>query len=338
MPAWINKYYILDLQEKNSLVKWLVDQGYTVFMISWVNPNETHVEKSFDDYLLEGPLAAIGAIEKATGEKQVAMMGYCLGGTMTAITQAWLKAKGKGNRIVSATYLTTMIDYGDAGDLSVFIDEEQLSDLEKQMQGKGYLDAGVMANTFSLLRANDLIWSFVVNNYLLGREPFPFDILYWNSDSTRMPAKMQSYYLRNMYQHNRLKDSGALTIGGVKIDLATIEAPAYLLSTQEDHIAPWQSIYEATDIFSGDVTFVLAGSGHVSGVVNAPAKNRYGYHINPELTEGANAWLTSAHYHEGSWWGHWHRWQQPLMGKKVKAHKPAQSIEAAPGSYVKVRT
>ncbi|MEZ5692115.1 MAG: class I poly(R)-hydroxyalkanoic acid synthase [Rickettsiales bacterium] len=340
MPAWINKYYILDLQEGNSYVKWAVEQGHTVFIISWVNPDRKLGKKTFDDYMKEGPLAAIEAIEQATGEKEVNVVAYCLGGTLLSITLAWLQAKKQQNKIKSATYLTTMIDFSNAGELSVFIDEEQIKLLESKMTEQGYLDGSEMAMTFNMLRANDLIWSFVVNNYLLGKDPFPFDLLYWNSDSTRMPATMHSFYLRNMYQKNMLLKPNALTIGGEPIDLRTVKTPAYMLSTREDHIAPWQSTYAATQIFSGDIRFVLAASGHIAGVINHPTKKKYCYWTNKKLPNSPDEWLNSAQQEEGSWWSDWNKWQQQFSGDKVPARVIGEGklkpIEDAPGSYVKV--
>jgi len=342
MPAWINKFYILDLQPENSLVKWLVDQGHTVFVISWVNPDEHLSKKSFDDYMAEGPLAALDAIEKATGETEITIAGYCLGGTLLSITLAWLHAKKQQHRVKSATYLTTMIDFAESGELSVFIDEEQLKMLENKMAETGYLEGSEMALTFNMLRANDLIWSFVVNNYLLGKDPFPFDLLYWNGDSTRMPAVMHSFYLRNMYQKNNLIQPGGLTIGGVPIDLRTITTPTYILSTREDHIAPWKSTYAATQIYKGDIRFVLAGSGHIAGAINPPAKNKYNHWVshNHDFPKSPDKWLAGAEEHPGSWWPDWNKWQAKFAGPKVPARKPGDGklkpIEDAPGSYVKV--
>jgi polyhydroxyalkanoate synthase subunit PhaC len=345
IPAWINKFYILDLQPENSLVKYLVDQGHTVFMISWVNPDERHADKTFDDYMIEGPLAAMDAIELATGEQEVSIMGYCLGGTLLAITLAWLAAKKQEKRVKSATYLTTMIDFAEAGELSVFIDEEQLTALENRMSKTGYLEGSEMAMTFNMLRANDLIWSFVVNNYLLGKDPFPFDLLYWNTDTTRMPAKMHSYYLRNMYQQNNLIKPGKLKIAGAPIDLTTTKTPAYILSTREDHIAPWRSAYAATQTYKGDIRFVLAASGHIAGVINPPNKKKYNHwesttHRGEKLPKSPDAWLKTAREDTGSWWPDWLEWQQQYAGPKVPARKigsgELKPIEAAPGSYVKV--
>ncbi|MDE3059474.1 MAG: class I poly(R)-hydroxyalkanoic acid synthase [Pseudomonadota bacterium] len=341
IPAWINKYYILDLQAENSCVKWMVDQGHTVFIISWVNPDERLSKKTFDDYMIEGPLAALDAIEQATGETEVSIMAYCLGGTLTAVTLAWLHAKKQQKRVKSVVYLTTMIDFAEAGELSVFIDEEQLKMLEARMSEKGYLDGTEMAVTFNMLRANDLIWSFVVNNYLLGKDPFPFDLLYWNADSTRMPAAMHSFYLRNMYQKNLLVKPGALTIAGVPIDLSTITTPSYILSTREDHIAPWKSTYAATQVYSGPTRFVLAASGHIAGVVNPPAKKKYSHWVSDskKLPKSPEKWFETAREIPGSWWPDANDWQKPFAGPKIPARKPGagklKPIEPAPGSYVK---
>jgi polyhydroxyalkanoate synthase subunit PhaC len=344
MPAWINKYYILDLQPDNSLVSWLVDQGHTVFVISWVNPDAQLSKKGFDDYMAEGPLAAMDVIETITGENEISIAGYCLGGTLLATTLAWLHHNKLQHRVKSATYLTTMVDFTEAGELSVFIDEEQLKMLEARMSENGYLEGSEMALTFNMLRANDLIWSFVINNYLLGKDPFRFDLLYWNSDSTRMPATMHSFYLRNMYQKNLLVKPGALTINGAPIDLSKITTPSYILSTREDHIAPWKSTYAATQIYNnksgGDIEFVLSGSGHIAGAINPPTKQKYGFWTNKDLPETPDAWLANAKEHPGSWWPHWEQWQKPFAGKKVPARAIGggniKPIEDAPGSYVRV--
>ncbi len=342
IPAWINKYYILDLQPDNSFVKWMVDQGYTVFVVSWVNPDEKLGRKRFDDYLLEGPLAAMDAIEKATGEKEITAIGYCLGGTLLGITLAYLKSKKQHKRIKNAVFLTTMIDFKEAGELSVFIDEEQLTELERRMSEKGYLDGKEMALTFNMLRANDLIWSFVVNNYLLGKDPFPFDLLYWNSDATRMPATMHSFYLRNMYQNNMLIKPGGIVLNKVPIDLSQVDLPMYFLSTREDHIAPWKSTYAATQIFKGPIRFVLTASGHIAGVVNQTTKNKYAHWVNDNKhPKSPDLWLEKAKEVAGSWWPDMHGWNKPFAGEMVKARKPGggklKPIEPAPGSYAKVR-
>jgi polyhydroxyalkanoate synthase len=340
MPPWINKYYILDLREKNSFVKWAVAEGFTVFVASWVNPDEKLARKSFEDYMMEGPLAALDAMEKATGETEANVIGYCLGGTLLSVTLAYMKAKGD-DRFASATFLTALTDFEEPGELGIFVDEEQLAGLESQMKDKGYLEGSHMATTFNMLRANDLIWSFVVNNYLLGKDPFPFDLLYWNSDSTRLPAAMHSYYLRNMYHENLLVKPGGLTFDGVPIDLTTIETPAFMLSAKEDHIAPWASTYAATQLFSGPVKFVLAASGHIAGVVNPPAAEKYSHWTNPKNPKDPQDWLAGAKEHPGSWWPVWSKWAAKHGGGKVAARTPGDRelkvIEAAPGSYAAVR-
>ncbi len=340
VPPWINKFYILDLREKNSFVKWAVDQGHTVFMLSWVNPDETLAQKTFEDYMTEGVLAALDAIEKQTGEKDVNAIGYCLGGTLLGSTLAYMAAK-KDDRIKSATFFTTMLDFAEAGELSVFIDEEQLNFIEGQMAEKGYLDGAKMATTFNMLRANDLIWSFVVNNYLLGKDPFPFDLLYWNSDSTRMPAAMHSFYLRSMYQKNLLCQPGGVTLKGEPIDLRKVKTPAFFLSTREDHIAPWKSTYQGTQLFTGPLKFVLAASGHIAGVVNPPAAEKYCYWTNTKLPKDTDAWLKDAKQTPGSWWPEWQAWVEGFANGKVPARDPAKgklkALDEAPGSYVKTR-
>jgi len=335
MPPWINKYYILDLRPKNSFIRWAVDQGHTVFVVSWVNPDEHLAEKGFEDYMLEGPYAALDAIEKATGEKSVNAIGYCLGGTLLSATLAHMAVK-RDIRIKSATFFTTMVDFTESGELGVFIDEEQLKALEAKMQKRGYLEGREMATTFNMLRANDLIWSFVVNNYLLGQDPFPFDLLYWNDDSTRMPARMHSFYLRRMYQQNDLIKPGGIDLLGVKLDLRKIKLPTYILSTREDHIAPWASTYRATQTYTGDIRFVLAASGHIAGVVNPPDAGKYSHWVNTTLPADPEAWLASSTELAGSWWPDWHRWVSGQDPAQVPARKPKNAIEDAPGSYVKV--
>ena len=339
VPPWINKFYILDLRPRNSFVRWAVEQGHTVFMVSWVNPNERLAEKGFDDYMKEGIYDALDAIEKATGEREVNAIGYCLGGTLLATTLAHMAARGD-ERIRSATFLVTMVDFEEAGELGVFIDEEQLRVLEERMSRLGYLEGSEMATTFNMLRANDLIWSFVVNNYLLGQDPFPFDLLYWNDDSTRMPARMHSFYLRRMYQDNDLVKPGAIELLGEKIDLRKIKVPSYLISTREDHIAPWKSTYRATQIYRGPVRFVLAASGHIAGVVNPPESGKYSHWVNEELPPDPEEWFRGATELAGSWWPDWQRWVTALSNERVPARIPGDGklkpIEDAPGSYVKV--
>jgi polyhydroxyalkanoate synthase subunit PhaC len=340
VPPWINKYYILDLRQKNSFIKWAVDQGITVFVVSWVNPDQRHAQKQFEDYLLEGPIAALDVIEKATGEKQINLIGYCLGGTLAACTLAWLKKK-KSDRIKSVTFFTALIDFSEPGELGVFVDEGVLANLEKKMASRGYLEGSEMAGTFNMLRANDLIWSFVVNNYLLGKEPFPFDLLYWNSDATRMPARMHAFYLRNMYIGNKLREPEGISLAGVPIDVSQIKVPAYFISTVEDHIAPWKTTYLGAQLLKGPVRFVLGGSGHIAGIVNPPAANKYGYWTNESLRETPDDWLASAQKHEGSWWTDWSAWIAGFGGEKVPARIPGDGklkvIEDAPGAYASFR-
>ncbi len=339
MPPWINKYYVLDLRPENSFIRWAVAQGHTVFVISWVNPDARLAAKSFTDYMIEGPLAALDAIHRATGEREANVIGYCLGGTLLAATLAYMAAK-RDKRIKSATFLVTMVDFAEAGELSVFIDEEQLASLEARMNTKGYLKAHDMAQSFNMLRANDLIWSFVVNNYLLGKSPFPFDLLYWNADSTRMPAAMHSFYLRNMYQENLLVKPGGISLDGVPIDLAKVRTPAFLLSTREDHIAPWRSTYSATRIYKGPVKFVLSASGHIAGVVSPPG-GKYGHWQNDNNPPTPEEWFASATERPGSWWPSWQHWIAKYAGGAVPARQPGdgglEPIEDAPGSYVRVR-
>ncbi len=346
VPPWINKYYILDLREKNSMVKWATDQGHTTFIMSWINPDEKLAAKSFEDYLLQGSIEAVSQVCAQTGEDSVNMAGYCLGGTLVMTTLAYMAAK-KDKRGNSGTFFTTMLDFSEPGELRVFLDEDTVAGLEKKMFERGYHDGGMMAGTFNMLRANDLIWSFVVNNYLLGKDPFPFDLLFWNSDSTRLPAAMHSYYLRNMYLENNLVKPGYLTLGGVKIDLRKVKVPCYFISTVEDHIAPWKSTYMGARLPTGATKFVLGGSGHIAGIVNPPVANKYGYWTNDatdgNLPEDPQDFLASATQNPGSWWTHWSAWLTSLPGgsAKVKARNaedgPLSVIEPAPGSYVKFR-
>jgi len=342
IPPWINKFYILDLREKNSFVRWAVAQGHTVFMISWVNPDETYSDMGFDDYLRMGPLEAMDAVRTVTGEDTVNLIGYCLGGTLLGVLLAWLQAKGQQDRVSSATHFTTMLDFSEPGELGVFIDPETLEHLEHEMFERGYLDGAEMATTFNMLRSNDLIWSFVVNNYLMGKEPFPFDLLYWNSDSTRMPAAMHSFYLRKCYLENALKEPGAVTVADVPIDLTTIKTPAYFLSSREDHIAPWVSTFRGAQLYKGPVRFVLAASGHIAGVINPPAANKYCHWTSASRSKDPEKWLAGATKHDGSWWPDWAKWVERHAGgervaPRIPGEGPLKAIEDAPGSYVKMR-
>ena len=340
VPPWINKFYVLDLRPNNSFVRWAVGQGHTVFMVSWANPDEQMAGKGFEDYMRDGVLAALDAIGQATGEREVNAIGYCLGGTLLATTLAWMAAQGD-DRVRSATFFVTMLDFAEAGELGVFIDEEQLRALEERMETQGVLEGRNMAVTFNMLRANDLIWSFVVNNYLMGNEPFPFDLLYWNSDSTRMPARMHNFYLRQMYQGNLLRVPGGLHLLGQDIDLGRITVPAYFLSTREDHIASWTSTYRGTQLLGGGKRFVLAASGHIAGVVNPPEGGKYSHWINGTLPESPEDWLAGATEMAGSWWPDWQRWVAALDAAEVPARVPGTgalpALEDAPGSYVRVR-
>lgn len=341
VPPWINKYYILDLRPKNSLIKWLVEQGFTVFVISWCNPDAALAEKQFEDYMKEGPVAALDAVEQVIGERDVNVIGYCLGGTLLASTLAWMAERGETG-VNSATFLTTLLDFESPGELEIFIDEDQLHTLEKQMNERGYLAGNQMASTMSSLRSNDLIWSFFVNNYLKGEDPFPFDLLYWNQDSTNMPARMHAFYLRNMYLENKLREPGGITLDGVPIDLGKVEVPAYFVSAREDHIAPWHACYAGTKLLGGETRFVLGGSGHIAGVINPPEKQKYGFWRNTRGPKDPEAWLEGATQHEGSWWLDWVEWLTPKRGGEVPARQPGEgklkAIEDAPGRYVREKS
>ncbi len=341
IPPWINKYYILDLSEKKSLVKWLVDQGHTVFMISWVNPDSSYRDVGFENYLSEGILAGIEAIMKETKQNSVNALGFCIGGTLLAVATAYLKAINKP-LIHSATFLTSLIDFSEPGDVGVFIDENQVRNIEQTMALNGYLDGRTMMSAFNLLRSNDLQWSYYINNYLCGKKPFPFDLLYWNCDPSNLPAKMHSFYLRNFYLENRLCVPKGLSILGQSLDLEKVKIPCYFLSTAQDHIAPWRSTFAGAQCFSGPVTFVLGGSGHIAGIVNPPSQKKYGYQVcdmNIKNCADPNQWLKQATSHEGSWWSHWGEWLKSQVDKKVNKRLPGMGgltiIQEAPGDYVR---
>ncbi len=340
VPPWINKYYILDLRPANSFIRWAVAEGHTVFVISWVNPDETLAAKTFTDYMLEGPIAALDAIKSATGAREVNVIGYCIGGTLTASTLAYIAAKGQ-QTIASATFLTTLLDFADPGEVSVFIDEDQLKLLDAHMERKGFLEGRHMAEAFHYLRDKELIWASYVNSYLLGRAPPAFDILYWNSDWTRMPAAMHSAYLRDMYHRNLLRKPGGIILDGMPIDLGNVQVPTYFLSTREDHIAPWRSTFAGAQLLSGPLRFVLGGSGHVAGVINPPAARKYCYWTNDAATPDPDSWLASAIRHEGSWWNNWGAWIASHAGPQVLPHRPGDGlltpIEDAPGTYASLR-
>jgi polyhydroxyalkanoate synthase subunit PhaC len=338
-PPWINKFYILDLRPENSFIRWATAQGYTVFVVSWVNPDQALAKKTFEDYMREGIFAALDAVADATGIRDPNVIGYCIGGTLLSATLAYMAAKGD-NRVNSATFFAAQTDFSDAGDLQVFIDDVQLEGLEQQMTASGgVLEGRKMATTFNMLRANDLIWSFVVNNYLLGRDPMPFDLLYWNSDTTRMPEATHLFYLRQFYKNNALA-KGQLKLGGETLDLSKVKVPTYLQSAKEDHIAPYRSVYKTTQLFKGPIRFIIAGSGHIAGVVNPPAANKYQYWTNDELPPTVEEWQAGAVEHKGSWWPDWDSWLSKLSGAKVPARQPGdgklKALEDAPGTYVKV--
>jgi polyhydroxyalkanoate synthase len=340
VPPWINKYYVLDLAPEKSFIKWCVDQGLTVFCVSWVNPDERLARKTFEDYVNEGPFAALDAIKQATGEDQVHAIGYCVGGTMLAAALAIMAAR-HDERIASATMLAAQVDFTYAGDLKVFIDEEQVQAIEKRMNERGYLEGMSMVSVFNLLRSNDLIWPYVINNYLKGKAPFPFDLLYWNSDATRLPAANHSFYMRNCYLDNKLS-KGGMTIDNTPIDLKTVKVPIYNLAAREDHIAPARSVLLGCKFFGGRVRYVMAGSGHIAGVVNPPSKQKYQYWTGPRpRSANLDGWLKKAKEHPGSWWPDWLAWLQRLDPTEVPARMPGDGaltpIEDAPGSYVKVQ-
>ncbi len=339
-PPWINKFYILDLRPENSFIKWLVGQGYTVFVVSWVNPDRKLAQKSFEDYMRDGIFKALEAVERATGVRDPNVVGYCIGGTLLGATLAYM-AKTGDDRIHSATFWAAQVDFSEAGDLKIFIDDAQLAALKEQMDADGgVLEGRKMATTFNMLRANDLIWSFVVSNYLLGKTPAPFDLLYWNSDTTRMPEKMHLEYLGKCYRDNALA-LGKMVFGDVKLDLTKVKVPVYLQSAKEDHIAPFGSVYKATKLFQGPIRYIIAGSGHIAGVINPPAGGKYNYWTNDKLPPTVEEWQAGAKEHPGSWWPDWDGWLSKLSGSKIPARKPGDGklkvLGDAPGTYVRVK-
>jgi polyhydroxyalkanoate synthase subunit PhaC len=340
VPPWINKYYVLDLTPEKSFIKWCVDQGISVFCISWVNPDARLAQKSWEEYIREGPLAALDAIKAATGEDKVNVVGYCVGGTLLAIALAAMAARGN-ERVTSATFFAAQVDFTFAGDLKVFVDEDQLKVVEERMAERGYLEGKSMVTVFNLLRSNDLVWPYIINNYMKGKAPFPFDLLYWNSDATRLPAANHSYYLRNCYLENNVS-KGKTNIGNTPIDLRAIKVPVYNLASREDHIAPAKSVLLGCKFFGGPVKYVLAGSGHIAGVVNPPDKHKYQYWTGPRpRSANLDGWLAKATEHPGSWWPDWLAWLKKQDATEVSARIPGDGaltpIEDAPGSYVKVQ-
>ena len=337
-PPWINKFYILDLNPAKSFIKWAVDQGHPVFVISWVNPDESHAQKDWESYAREGVGFALDTIKQATGEEEVNAIGYCVGGTLLAATLA-LHGQEGDKRIRTATLFTTQVDFTYAGDLKVFADEEQIDLIERGMKATGYLDGSKMATAFNMLRASELIWPYFVNNYLKGQDPMPFDLLYWNSDSTRMPAANHSFYLRNCYLNNTLS-KGEMMLAGKTISLKDVKIPIYNLATREDHIAPAKSVFGGSKFFGGKVTYVMAGSGHIAGVVNPPDKMKYQFWTGGPVKGEFEDWVEKAKETPGSWWPHWHEWIKAQDDRMVPARKTGgtmNSIEEAPGSYVRVR-
>ncbi len=344
VPPWINKFYILDLQPKNSFVKWLVDQGRTVFVISWVNPDPSLREKSFEHYIKEGLFEALEAVRKATGEPKADTIGYCIGGTMLSMALSYM-AQTNDKRINSATFFTAQADFEESGDLQLFVDDAQLDAIEKQMDAAGgVLEGRAMATTFNMLRSNDLIWSFVIDNYMKGKDPAKFDLLFWNSDATRMPKNVHLFYLREFYQHNRLA-KGEMTLDGHTLDLGEVNIPIFMQAGETDHIAPHNSVYRTARLYASkennDVTYMLAGSGHIAGVVNHPDKHKYHHSINSALPETLDAWKDGAERFPGSWWPHWIEWLDNFSQGKTEARTPGDGdleiIEDAPGSYVRVK-
>lgn len=339
VPPWINKYYVLDLNEKKSMMKWLVEQGHTVFIVSWVNPDERHGEHTWESYIEEGVSAAIDKVLEETGAKTLNLGSYCIGGTLVGTMMAKLGKEAK-KRIASTTFFTAQLEFSDAGELQVFVDEETIKLVDEQMD-KGFLPAQSMASAFNSLRAGDLIWSYIVSNYMLGKDPFPFDLLYWNSDSTAMPARVHHFYLEQFYNNNAFTE-GALELGGELVDIGNISGPVYHVATIEDHIAPAASVYRGARLMTGaDVRYVLAGSGHIAGVVNPPVLEKYQYWTNADLSpEELDAWRENAQETAGSWWPDWDTWLVAQSKKKVAARKPGKKlgvVEAAPGRYVRAR-
>ncbi len=340
VPPVVNKYYLFDLTPKSSFLKWLVDQGHTVFVISWVNPDLEHADKDFAAYLKEGPLAALDAIEKATGEPRVDLVAYCLGGTLSAALLAYLAATEEGERVATATLVATLIDFADMGDWSTFVDDEQLAAFDRYLDAKGYVEAHDLTKLFSVVRANDLIWSSVVNHYLMGEEAAPSDLLWWFADGARIPAGMLKSYGRTVLQQNRLREPGGMTIDGVPLDLGKVTTPVAIVSLKDDHVSGWRATYAGAKLFGGPISFMLGGSGHNAGTINPPAAGKHGYWTSPELPATAEAWMDGAEQKPGSWWPEWNATladDNPMVPAREIGSGALQPIELAPGSYARVR-
>ena len=339
VPPWINKFYILDLGPQKSFIRYMVGKGFTVFIVSWVNPDARLKDKTFEEYMTEGLLAATDAVKRETSSEKINVIGYCVGGTLLGTTLAYLAARGE-EPFASATFFAAQVDFTKAGDLLLFIDDTQLKALSEMMAERGYLDGARMATVFNMLRPKDLIWPYIVNNYMLGKKPFPFDLLFWNQDSTRMTPANHNFYLREFYHENKLA-RGQMSIGGVKLDLGRVKLPIYELCAKEDHIAPAKSVFIGSRLFGGPVTYVLAGYGHIAGVINPPDKPKYQYWTNDKKAATLEAWQESATEHPGSWWPHYAGWLAEHSGAKVPARTPGAklgAIEDAPGSYVKTKS
>lgn len=344
VSPFINKYYIMDLQQENSLVKWLLEQNYNVFLISWINPDESHAHNNFSDYMLNGPIAAVDYLSNNLGFNHIHTIGYCIGGTLLATALAYMKQLND-NRIKTASFFTTLIDFENAGDLSIFVDDHFINEVTKYMESiGGYVDGRDMATIFNLLRSNDMIWPYYINNYLLGKENFPFDILCWNEDSVRIPMDLHLFYLKNMYKDNLLKIPGGIVINNIPIDISKIDIPCFCIATKGDHIVPWNNAFTSAKLFSAPITFVLADSGHVAGIINHPQQNRYKYWYNEQnfnqFKESAK-WLDNSNEFQGSWWPLWDQWAQKFSGNLIQVQLQEEAnhniIEDAPGSYVKIK-
>ncbi|GAA0869413.1 class I poly(R)-hydroxyalkanoic acid synthase [Brevundimonas basaltis] len=342
VPPLVNKYYLFDLTPKASYLKWLVDQGHTVFVISWANPDESHADTGMDAYVKDGVVAALDAVKKATGEPDADLVSYCLGGTLSAMTLAYLTQTGQGDRIASATLIATLVDFGDMGEWSVFTGEDDLKAFERYLDDRGYVEAHDLTKLFATVRANDLIWSSVVNHYLLGDEARASDLLWWFDDGSRIPARMLKEYGRQVLKDNRLKDKGGVSIDGVALDLSAIKTPVMIVALKDDHVAAWRTTYAGRAFFGGPTRFLLGGSGHNAGMINPPAANKHGYWINDAAPADADQWLAGAEQKTGSWWPEWQGWLDAAAGDdKVKPRKPGsgklKAGAAAPGDYVRVK-